>query len=132
MSKIEVIEPAKKVKKRRRLKRSEKAKADRKIREAQALKDGTEVTFLTCVLCGRNRPLKNFKFNVKPDYAVVTVRKGGGRRRGFFRLENRDVYMKDLPKLYPDVWANLKENVEKLYDLIHRIQGSPGSRDSEG
>jgi len=103
-------------------KRSEKAKKDYEDRKAQAMADGKEATFLTCPLCGLNRPLKMWKkdtrFNVKPDYAIITVRKGGGRRIGFFRLEDRDVKLADLWEKYPEVWENLFENVNLLHDLL--------------
>mgnify|MGYP007042398634 CR=1 FL=1 len=102
--------------------RSEKAKRDYKDRKAQAMDHGKEATFLTCPLCGINRPLKMWgkdtRFNVKPDYAIITVRKGGGRRIGFFRLEDRDVKLADLKELYPAVWRNLKESVEELHNEI--------------
>jgi hypothetical protein len=106
---------------RRKLRRSAKARLDREARKDVALQEGTEVEFGTCPLCGRNQPLKSFKLQVKPDYAIVTVRKGGGRRRGFFLLLDRNVYLKDLPEKYPEVWKNLKQNVEELHDLTRAV-----------
>ena len=102
--------------------RSEKAKKDYDRRKAQALTKGKEATFLTCPLCGINRPLKMWgkdtRFGVKPDYAILTVRKGGGRRIGFFRLEDRDVKLADLWEQNPEVWKNLFENVGLLHDIL--------------
>lgn len=110
----------------RKIRRSEEAKLDRESRKAQALRDGKEVTFLTCPLCGRSRPLrmwgKTTEFQVKPDYAVVTTRIGGGRRIGFFRLEEKDVKVGDLKEAYPLVYANLLENVRELSSLLEDLE----------
>ena len=99
--------------------RSEK---DYDVRKAQALKNGKEAVFLTCPLCGVNRPLqklgKDNWFKVKTDYAIITVHKGGGRRIGFFRIEDRDVKLEDLQKKYPEVWENLFESVGLLHDFL--------------
>jgi hypothetical protein len=109
-----------KIKKRER--RSEKAKKDYEDRKAQAMADGKEAAFLTCPLCGINRPLKMWgkdtRFAVKPDYAIITVRKGGGRRIGFFRLEDRDVKLADLWEKYPEVFTNLLQEVNLLHILL--------------
>jgi hypothetical protein len=114
--------------------RSEKAKKDYEDRKAQAMADGKEAEFLTCPLCGFNRPLKMWgkdtRFIVKPDYAIITVRKGGGRRIGFFRLEDRDVNLTDLWGEFPEVWKNLFENVNVLHDLLWKQYGSIQSEEN--
>ncbi len=109
-----------------RIKRSEKAKLDRERRKAQAFAEGKEVSYLTCPLCGRSRPLRMWKkdtrFQVKPGYAIVTTRKGGGRRIGFFRLKEKDVKLPDLKEAYPLVYANLLENVRELSSLLEDLE----------
>lgn len=104
------------------------AREDKAIRRAKALVDGKEVVFLTCPLCGKNRPLQNKKgekarFQIKPDYALITTRKGGGRRIGFFRLPDKDVNLTELKELYPDVFWNLYDNVKELFDILETLKG---------
>ena len=109
-----------------KIRRSEKAKQDKEERRVQALAWGSEVIFLTCPLCGRNRPLKTHgkptRFKVKPDYAVITVRKGGGRRIGFFRLPEKDLKLSELKEAYPEVYMNLKESIEELHIIMEEIE----------
>jgi len=109
--------------------RSEKAKKDYEDRKAQAMAHGKEALFLTCPLCGINRPLKMWgkdtRFKVKPEYAIITVRKGGGRRIGFFRVEDGDIQLPDLKEYYPEVWKNLFEEVNTLQEnMILQLRGS--------
>ncbi|MHC1628265.1 MAG: hypothetical protein ACXQTI_05500 [Candidatus Nezhaarchaeales archaeon] len=94
-------------------------------RKAKALTEGTRVEYLTCPLCGLNRPLEKWGkptvFKVKPDYAIIQVRYGGGRGRGFFLNEKESIKLEDLKNHYPDVFENLKEEVEKLYEIIEKL-----------
>lgn len=110
----------------RKIRRSEEAKLDREQRKAQALRKGKEVSFLTCPLCGRSRPLKMWNkttsFQVKPAYAIISTRKGGGRRIGFFRIPEKDVPLRDLKEAYPLVYANLLENVQELSSLLEDLE----------
>lgn len=90
-------------------------------RRAKAL-SGARVEYLTCPLCGRNRPLKMWgkqtTFEVKPNYDIIQIRYGGGRGVGFFLSEGEGTKIEDLQRAYPEVYENLKREVEKLYALL--------------
>lgn len=94
-------------------------------RRAKALAEGTKVLFLTCPLCGRNRPLETYKgssrFEVKPDYAIIQVRYGGGRGIGFFLSEDESIKLEDLRSTHPEVLENLKEMIGKLYEIFKTL-----------
>jgi len=95
-------------------------------RRKLAFQHGHRHKYITCLLCGRNFPLKIWgkrkKFEVKPDFAVITTRVGGGRSIGYFLDEKENVYLKDLKKQYPEIYANLKEQIKKLYDLFFKSE----------
>ena len=92
-------------------------------RREKALK-GTRVLYLACPLCGRNRPLemwgKETRFEVKPDYAIIQARYCGGRGTGFFLKLEESVTLEALEREYPEVYENLRGEVEKLYHLLFR------------
>ena len=102
--------------------RAARAKEDREQRRLDAVKEGKEVQYLHCPLCGRNRPLNTKKgrseFKVKLDFGVITTRIGGGNRIGFFRVDGSEVLIVDLQAEYPDVYENLREEVGKLSDAL--------------
>jgi len=83
---------------------------------------GARIEYLTCPLCGRNRPLimwgKQTRFEVKPDYAIIQVRYGGGRGVGFFLSLEESINIEDLEREYPKVYENLKDEIELLYNLL--------------
>ena len=83
---------------------------------------GARIEYLTCPLCGRNRPLimwgKQTRFEVKPDYAIIQVRYGGGRGVGFFLSLEESTNIEDLEREYPKVYENLKGEIELLYNLL--------------
>jgi len=83
---------------------------------------GARIEYLTCPLCGRNRPLimwgKQTRFEVKPDYAIIQVRYGGGRGVGFFLSLEESINIEDLEREYPKVYENLKGEIELLYNLL--------------
>lgn len=93
-------------------------------RRAQAL-SGTKVLYLTCPLCGLNRPLKTYKgstqFQVKPDYAIIQVRYGGGRGIGFFLSEEESIKLEDLRDTHPKVFDNLKEQITILHEIFEKL-----------
>ena len=94
-------------------------------RRARALAEGARVEFLTCPLCGLNRPLQRWgrptRFQVRPDYAIIQVRYGGGRGMGFFLSENESTKLEDLRRTHPEIFDNLKDEITKLYEIITRI-----------
>ena len=83
---------------------------------------GARIEYLTRPLCGRNRPLimwgKQTRFEVKPDYAIIQVRYGGGRGVGFFLSLEESINIEDLEREYPKVYENLKGEIELLYNLL--------------
>ncbi len=93
-------------------------------RKAKAMQ-GTRVLFLTCPLCGLNRPLSSYKgtasFQVKPDYAIIQVRYGGGKGIGFFLDQEESINLQELAKHYPDVLENLKEQVSQLQNILEAL-----------
>ena len=94
-------------------------------RKAKALTDGARVEYLSCPLCGRNQPLNTYKgqtlFQVKPDYAIIQVRYGGGRGIGFFLVLEESTTIEDLRSEYPEVADNLKEQISRLYEIFKDI-----------
>jgi hypothetical protein len=93
-------------------------------RKAKALA-GTKVLYLTCPLCGLNRPLSSYKgearFEVKPSYAIIQARYGGGRGIGFFLVPEESITLSELKAIYPEVLENLKEQVFLLYELMRKL-----------
>ena len=94
-------------------------------RRNKALSQGTRVEFITCPLCGRNRPLEMWgnevRFEVKPDYAIIQVRYGGGRGSGFFLNENESVKLEEMKEKYPELYINLKNEVFKLNEILQKL-----------
>jgi len=94
-------------------------------RKAKALSEGTRVEYISCPLCGRNRPLivwdEETRFEVKPNYAIVQVRYGGGRGIGFFLNEEESIYLQSMREQYPELLDNLKEEIAKLYELFKNL-----------
>ena len=101
----------------RRKKSHDRRTATYDDRKAKAMQ-GARVLFLTCPLCGLNRPLHTYKgstrFQVRPDYAIIQVRYGGGRGLGFFLAEDESIKLMDLKDTHPDVFENLKEEVIQM------------------
>jgi Na+-transporting NADH:ubiquinone oxidoreductase subunit NqrE len=102
----------------------QRREANYEDRKAKAM-TGAKVLFLTCPLCGLNRPLKTYKgntrFEVKRDYAIIQVRYGGGRGIGFFLAEDESIKLKDLMEEYPDVLGNLKEQLIALVQVFRDL-----------
>lgn len=102
-----------------------KREASYQQRKAEALSRGARVLYLTCPLCGLNRPLETYKgttrFEVKPDYAVIQVRYGGGRGIGFFLSEDESIKLEDLRSTHPEVMDNLKEQIEQLHEIFKTL-----------
>ena len=95
---------------------------DYQERKSKAYASGSRVEYVTCPLCGRNRPLimwnKETRFEVKPDYAIIQVRYGGGRGSGFFLSESESVKLDRLKQEYPELFENLKSEIEKLHKIF--------------
>ena len=102
----------------------QKKQATYEERKAKAL-SGTKVLYLTCPLCGLNRPLTTYKgdtrFQVKPDYAIIQVRYGGGRGIGFFLSEGESIKLEDMRSTYPEVLDNLKEQISQLHSIFSEL-----------
>lgn len=102
----------------------QRRQATREERKAKAM-SGRRVEFLTCPLCGFNRPLETYKggakFQVRPDYAIIQVRYGGGRGSGFFLSLEESTKLDKLKESYPDIYLNLKEQVDKLHEAFSEI-----------
>ena len=94
-------------------------------RQRNAFSGGHKVLFVTCPLCGRNRPITTWKgktiFKAKPDYAIVQTRYiGGGKGHGgFFLKEDESVFIEGLAALFPDIYDNLKREIRTLYKMFH-------------
>jgi len=99
----------------------ERRKASYEERKAKAM-SGRKVLYLTCPLCGLNRPLESYKgraaFEVKPDYAIIQVRYGGGRGIGFFLSQGESIKLEELKEQYPEVLRNLKAQAEELNTIL--------------
>jgi len=100
-------------------------------RRQYALEQGTRTQYLTCPLCGRNRPLKDStRFEVKPDYALVQTRAGGGEIMtqhggmsvGWWLVEDESLSMEEVREQYPEVWANLIEEVGRLQGAVKAVE----------
>lgn len=92
-------------------------------RKAKAMA-GTRILYLTCPLCGLNRPLKTYKgdtkFQIKPDYAIIQVRYGGGRGVGFFLSQDESIKLEELRGTYPEVLENLKHQIAELHRVFSK------------
>ena len=92
-------------------------------RKQHALAFGTRVLYIVCPLCGRNRPLnpherEQTRFEVKPDFALIQVRYGGGKGSGFFLKEEESLSIEEVKEQYPDLYENLKEQVVRLSKIL--------------
>lgn len=90
-----------------------------------AFEHGKRVEYLTCPLCGRNKPLHTWKgktsFVIKPDYAIIQVRYGGGKDEsgkgiGFWLKLEESTNLSKLSANYPEVFENLKDSIIELYE----------------
>jgi len=143
MAESEAIEKVREEKREHR----ELMEVTREQRKKLAMEVGTKVHYITCPLCGRNQPVKQWgreikPFNVKPDYDIVQIRKGGGKANprdvekildmpatettevpgiglGWFRVGGYK--LEELKEKRPDLWKNLKTEVRKLSELIESI-----------
>jgi len=95
-------------------------------RQSIAFSEGKRVEYLACPLCGLNRPLirwgNQVKFQFKKTYAILQVRYGGGRGIGFFLNEGESLRLSELAKKRPDIFENLKEEVNKIAEEINKIE----------
>lgn len=103
------------------------------VKKVKAMLSGKKVFYVTCPLCGLNKPMiqwgkKITPFQIKPDYFIIQCRKGGGRGIGFFLVPEESTKIEDLPKKYPEIWENLKQNVYKLYEIIKNIDQKYGGK----
>ena len=92
-------------------------------RREEALAFGTRVLYITCPLCGRNRVLnpherEQTRFEVKPDFFLIQVRYGGGKRSGFFLNKEESLSIAEVKEQYPDLYENLKEQVVLLSKIF--------------
>jgi hypothetical protein len=107
----------------------QKAERDRTYpeRRAKAFASGRSYKYLVCPLCLRARILFSHfggkvKFKIDPNPEVVQIRySAGGRAAGWFKKDDECIRLKDVQKAYPEVYANLKEEVSKLYKLFNPI-----------
>jgi len=108
-------------------------------RKKKAMIDGTEVEYIGCPMCGKTTPLKGSKKNginrgifgqldeennifVPYTDRILQVRKGGGGKRGFFKVDDRDISLEVLIEANPHLFYNIKSIVKKLSDEIERIE----------
>lgn len=108
----------------REISRSER-EATYEERRSKAIATGARVLYVTCPLCGLDRPLETYKgvtrFQVKTDFAIIQVRYGGGRGIGFFLNESESVKPEDLRNTYPEVLDNLREMIEQLHETFKNL-----------
>ena len=102
-----------------------RAERDRTVEERKqhALAFGTRVLYITCPLCGRNKPLnpherEQTRFEVKPDFFLIQVRYGGGKGSGFFLNKEESLSIEEVKEEYPDLYENLKEQVALLSEIF--------------
>lgn len=107
-------------------------KEEYEIRRQKAFNFGKgPIWYRACPLCGFQRPLTNKwgtspKFKVRPDYAIVHARFGGGRKIGFFRDDRYDMSIETLSSskdpLLSELWNNLRTEVHILNDIIISLE----------
>lgn len=108
--------------------RKAEKEATREQRRQKAMAGAGPIWYITCALCGRSRPLKLWgktaSFKVKPDYAIITGRFGGGNKIGFFRDPNSDVSwdMLSTDPRFKEIWKNLRTEIHALNDLVTEIE----------
>lgn len=91
-------------------------------RKKQALAEGQITLFLTCPLCGLNRPLKRWgkeaRFQVKPDYFLIQARSSRGRGSGFFLNLKESMKIEEVKQEYPELYENIKKSIKELNKIF--------------
>jgi len=91
-------------------------------RKKKALAEGQITLFLTCPLCGLNRPLerwgKQITFQVKPDYFLIQARSSRGRGSGFFLNSKESMKIEEVKKKYPELYDNIKKSIKELNKIF--------------
>ena len=99
----------------------------REERQSIALSEGTEVHFVTCPLCGFSRPAGKYLegtvafTNIDLNRMhVLSVRRGGGRGIGVFRVDEDSLLLeelKDVPE-YQEVIDQIREQAKKVLEIL--------------
>ena len=96
-------------------------------RQSIALSEGTEVHFVTCPLCGFSRPAGKYLdgsiafTNIDLDRMhVLSVRRGGGRGIGFFRVDESSLLLGELKEVveYQEVIGQIREQARKVLKAL--------------
>ena len=91
------------------------------------IREGREVQYLTCPLCGFNRPvIKYLKGRIKltnidlDRMFVLVTRAGGGRESGFYRIDSKSILLKDLKDKakYRDLVSQIRIQSKRILDVL--------------
>ena len=90
-------------------------------RRKNAFKKGKKYLYGICPLCLKARPIK-VKFRIDNNPEVVQVRYGVGGRGcgGFYKKEDECIRLSEVEAKYPNVYNNLKAEIEKLYKIFFK------------
>lgn len=108
-------------------------------RRQHALAHGTEVKYLACLMCGRNRSMKgktrngnyngvfghlNSESNTFEPYfdRILQTRKGGGRQIGFFLVDDETYDLEELSEADPELFGNIKSIAQQIVDECNKIE----------
>jgi hypothetical protein len=93
-----------------------------KERKNRALKEGSLTLFITCPLCGLNRPLKRWgkaiEFIVKPDYFLIQGRRSHGKGSGFFLSDQDSLKINQVKEKHPELYNNIRSCIKELNKIF--------------
>jgi len=106
------------------IRRKEARDATKDERRNKAFMYGKKFEFIVCPLCLRSRIRNSWKgeatFTIDQNPEVIQVRYaiGGRGMGGFYRKDGEGIRLDELKAKQPNVWDNLKSEIDKLHNLF--------------
>jgi len=103
-------------------------KPTKEERRQKAISEGRKFESIVCPLCLRARVGRVWKgkyiFKIDPNPEVIQIRYslGGKGYGGFFKNEKESIRLDVLRDKKPDVWKNLKIEINKLNNIFGEVE----------